>query len=55
MEKRKDMVHVHVARNIRRLRKQKGWSQEKLALQADFEAEKQKLALLYEAWEHRSE
>jgi len=35
MKKRKDNTHILVARNIRWLRKQKGWSQEKLALQAD--------------------
>jgi transcriptional regulator with XRE-family HTH domain len=35
MEKHKDTVHIRLAENIRRRRKQKGWSQEKLALQAD--------------------
>jgi len=28
-------VHVRVARKIRQLRRQKGWSQEKLAFEAD--------------------
>jgi transcriptional regulator with XRE-family HTH domain len=31
----KKSVHAEVARNIRRLRRQKGWSQEKLAFEAD--------------------
>lgn len=35
MEKHKDFVHIRLAENIRRLRKQKGWSQEKLAFEAD--------------------